>query len=103
MSNVTTQKPKPSPLSIYLDQDDLLRAFYEAIYDGDIRAIQRMHVPRSEVYYARTAYEAATGHKITLDRMERAMFLEGMLSASDVLDPERKRDWEQDYEPTTER
>ena len=28
------------------------------------------------------------------DRMERAMFLEGMISRYDVLAPDRKRDWE---------
>jgi hypothetical protein len=30
----------------------------------------------------------------TLDRVERAMYLEGHLNKQDVLDPDRKRDWE---------
>lgn len=99
MSNLNpNNESKLSPMSVYLEKDDLLRAFYEAISMGDIRAIQRLHVPRSEVYYAREAYVAATGHQISLDRMERAMFLEGMLDEADVLEPNRKRDWEYDYE-----
>lgn len=97
MSNIQNTI-KPSPMSVYLDQDDLLRAFYEAIAESDIRAIMQLHIPRSEVYYCRKAYMEATGEYITLDRMERAMFLEGMLDEADVLDPERKRDWEYHYE-----
>ena len=30
------------------------------------------------------------------------MYLEGMLSRNDVLDPDRKREWEYDYEKTVE-
>lgn len=91
------RKSSPSPIAIYEDYDDLLRAFYTAIADGDIRAIRTMHIPRSEVYYAREAYMQSTGEYITLDRMERAMFLEGLLPRADVLDPDRTRDWEADY------
>ena len=35
-----------------------------------------------------------TGVKYSLDRVERAMYLEGHLKASDVFEPKRKREWE---------
>ena len=38
------------------------------------------------------------GHWVSLDRMERAMFLEKKLDSRDVLDPKRKREWEYDYD-----
>ena len=34
-----------------------------------------------------------TGVKYSLDRVERAMYLEGMLNASDVFEPNRKREY----------
>lgn len=52
------------------------------------------HIPRSDVFYLRKKYFIDTGHWVTLDRMERAMYLEGHLNRRDVLDPDRKRDWE---------
>ena len=46
------------------------------------------------MFYVRRAYYESTGHWVSLDRMERSMYLEGYLKAKDVLDPRRKRDWE---------
>jgi predicted polyphosphate/ATP-dependent NAD kinase len=43
----------------------------------------------------REAYYQHSGTWETLDRIERCMYLEGKLLARDVLDPKRKRDWEQ--------
>lgn len=74
--------------------EDILECFYEALVDEDEAKLHRVHIPRSEVFYIREALEARMGEKLTLDRVERAMFLEGMLSAKDVFEPERKRDWE---------
>jgi hypothetical protein len=46
------------------------------------------------VFYIREKIRNDTGIKYSLDRVERAMYLEGYLKAKDVLDPRRKRDWE---------
>lgn len=78
----------------YYADDKVLERFYETLASGDAKKLIRVHIPRSEVFYAREAYYQYSGEWVTLDRMERCMYLEGMLSASDVLDPHRKRDWE---------
>lgn len=90
MSSSTTKNNK---ISYYAD-DRVLEKFYETLAEGNTRKMLRVHIPRSEVFYAREAYYQHSGEWVTLDRMERCMFLEGMLSASDVLDPKRKREWE---------
>lgn len=74
--------------------DKVLEGFYRALLDGDPSKIERVHIPMSDVFYVREAYFNATGNWETLDRIERAMYLEGMLSARDVFEPNRKRDWE---------
>ena len=53
-----------------------------------------MHIPRSDVFYVREKIHQDTGVRYSLDRVERAMYLEGMLKRQDVLDPDRKRSWE---------
>ena len=55
------------------------------------------NIPRSDVFYIREKYYLDTGHWVSLDRMARAMFLEKKLDSRDVLDPKRKREWEDDY------
>lgn len=80
-------------MQIYSDED-VLGEFYKALADGDPNRLRRVHIPRSDVFYVRRAYYQDTGNWETLDRIERAMFLEGHLRASDVFEPERKRDWE---------
>ena len=81
---------KPS----YFASDDILEEFYKAVAAGDNIRAQRVHIPLSDVFYARAAIERDLGTKYSLDRIERAMYLEGMLPRSQVLDPDRKRDWE---------
>ena len=83
------------PVQLYAD-DNVLEEFYSALADGSVNRIRRIHIPRSDVFYVRAAIEADTGVRYTLDHVERAMYLEGMLSRNDVLDPDRKRpygDW----------
>lgn len=70
--------------------DDILENFYEAVLDNK----PWPHIPRSDVFYLRAKIEEDTGVRYSLDRIERAMYLEGHLNERDVLDPERKRDWE---------
>jgi hypothetical protein len=78
----------------YYQSDKVLEEFYLALAKGNEKILRRVHIPHSSVFYAREAYYNHSGEWITLDRMERSMYLEGMLSAYNVLDPERTRDWE---------
>ena len=71
----------------------VLEEFYAAIAQDDSRKLRRIHIPKSDVFYVRALIERDTGVRYTLDHVERAMYLEGMLSRSDVLDPDRKRDY----------
>ena len=72
--------------------ENVIEEFYDAIADNDVRKLQRVHIPKSDVFYVRTAIEADTGVRYTLDHVERAMYLEGHLTRYEVLDPTRKRD-----------
>ena len=73
----------------------VLEEFYKALADQNEGKLRRVHIPRSDVFYIRKAYYQHSGNWETLDRIERCMYLEGKLLARDVLDPKRKRDWEQ--------
>ena len=74
--------------------DKVLEEFYKALASGDPSRMRRVHIPRSDVFYVRRAYYESTGNWETLDKIERCMYLEGMLSSSDVFEPKRERDWE---------
>ena len=74
--------------------DDILGAFFIALAGDNIQALRSIHIPRSDVFYVREKYFQDTGHWVSLDRMERSMYLEGHLFAHDVKDPNRKRNWE---------
>ncbi len=78
------------PIKLYACEN-ILDEFYSALARNDARAFQRVHIPMSDVFYVRAAIEADTGKRYTLDHVERAMYLEGMLDRKDVLDPDRKR------------
>ena len=72
--------------------EDVIEEFYKALVDYDSNKLSRIHIPKSDVFYVRAAIEAGTGVRYTLDHVERAMYLEGMLSRRDVLDPDRERE-----------
>jgi len=74
--------------------DNVLEEFYKALADEDEGRLRRVHIPRSDVFYVREAIFQDTGVKYSLDHVERAMYLEGHLEASDVFQPRTKRDWE---------
>lgn len=74
--------------------DEVIEEFYKALADKNEAKVRRVHIPRSDVFYVREAIYQDTGVRYSLDRVERAMYLEGHLSKYDVLDPERKREWE---------
>ena len=84
---MTTSKIK------HFASDMVLENFYYALA-SDKNPSSLVHIPRSDVFYVRRKYYEDTGNWISLDRMERAMYLENMLEARDVLDPDRQRDWE---------
>ena len=73
----------------------VLEEFYKALADQNEGKLRRVHIPRSDVFYIREAYYQHSGNWETLDRIERCMYLECKILARDVLDPKRKRDWEQ--------
>ncbi len=74
--------------------DSVLEEFYSALASNDVRAFQRVHIPRSEVFYTRAhLQEVFPDRELTLDYVERMMYLEGLLNRNDVLDPDRERDY----------
>ena len=74
--------------------ESVLEDFYNALASNNSYAMRKVHIPKSDVFYVREAIHQDTGVRYTLDRVERAMYLEGHLKRHDVLDPQRKRDWE---------
>ena len=80
------------PVQLYADED-VIEHFYSVLANNDTRAIQQVHIPKSDVFYVREAIFQDTGVKYTLDHVERAMYLEGHLQAHEVLDPHRKREY----------
>ena len=78
---------------IYSD-DNVLVEFYKALADEDEGRLRRVHIPRSDVFYVIEKIFQDTGVKYSLDRVERAMYLEGHLNARDVFQPNVKREWE---------
>ena len=71
--------------------DKVIEEFYEALASEDEGRLRRVHIPRSDVFYIRGKIHQDTGVRYSLDHVERAMYLEGILDAKDVLDPKRKR------------
>ena len=71
--------------------DNVLEEFYLALADEDESRLRRCHIPRSDVFYVRQKIFVDTGIKYTLDHVERAMYLEGLLEAKDVFQPNVKR------------
>lgn len=82
----------------YFSDEEVLTRFYEALATGNERLMKRVHIPRSDVFYVREAIHQKTGIKYPLDRIERAMFVEGHLRREDVLDPDRIRKFDDGFE-----
>ena len=73
--------------------ENVIEEFYNALADSNSRRIQRIHIPKSDVFYVREAIYNDTGVWYTLDHVERAMYLEGHLDRKEVLDPDMKREY----------
>lgn len=80
------------PVKLYASED-VIDDFYRALASNDANAMRKVHIPKSDVFYVREALEVRTGVRYTLDHVERAMYLEGMLTRYEVLDPDRKREY----------
>ena len=73
--------------------ETVIEDFYNAIADNNPRALLKVHIPKSDVFYIREAIYNDTGEWYTLDHVERAMYLEGHFEKYEVLDPDRKREY----------
>ncbi len=80
------------PVQLYASEE-VLTEFYNALANNDARAMRKVHIPKSDVFYVRKAIHAKTGEWYTLDHVERAMYLEGHLTRNEVLDPDRTREY----------
>jgi hypothetical protein len=73
--------------------DNVIEEFYKALADNNPRAMRKVHIPKSDVFYVREAIYQDTGNWYSLDHVERAMYLEGHLGRHEVLDPDRVREY----------
>ena len=85
--SITRVMSKPK---VYVS-DNVIEEFYLALADEDEAKLRRCHIPRSDVFYVRKKIFLDTGIQYSLDHVERAMFLEGLLDAKDVFQPSVKR------------
>ena len=67
---------KKKSVKLYIPEDNLLAAFYNALHNN---TLHKIHIPHSSVFYVRAAIEARTGERFTLKHVENAMKAEGML------------------------
>jgi hypothetical protein len=79
--------------------ESVIEEFYRTLANNDTRGVNKVHIPKSDVFYVRRAIYNDTGEWYTLDHVERAMYVEGHLTRREVLDPDRKRQYikGQDY------
>jgi hypothetical protein len=71
--------------------ESVIEEFYRTLANDNSRGVNKVHIPKSDVFYVRRAIYDDTGEWYTLDHVERAMFVEGHLTRREVLDPNRKR------------
>jgi len=71
--------------------ESVIEEFYRTLANNNSRGVNKVHIPKSDVFYVRRAIYDDTGEWYTLDHVERAMFVEGHLTRREVLDPDRKR------------
>ena len=67
---------KKKSVKLYISEDNILDAFYNAIHNN---TLHKIHIPHSSVFYARAAIEDRYGKRFTLKHVENAMKHEGML------------------------
>lgn len=57
----------------------LLEEFYSALTSEDPKALSRVHIPRSEVFYVRAHLEEVFETEFSLEYVEQLMVEEGLL------------------------
>ena len=67
---------KKKSVKLYIPEDNILDAFYNALHNN---TLHKIHIPHSSMFYVRAAIEARTGERFTLKHVENAMKAEGML------------------------
>jgi hypothetical protein len=72
--------------------EDFLGQYYLKLFKGREREV---HIPYSDVYYAREAVSNALGERYTLGYIEWAMLKEGMISPQHCWNPELQLSWEE--------
>ena len=71
--------------------ENVIEDFYEALASKSEKKLKKVHIPKSDVFYIREAIYQRTGNLYSLDHVERAMYLEGLLRPDEVLEPKRPR------------
>jgi hypothetical protein len=77
---------------MYYKSDKVIEEFYKNLLDG--ASPDRIHIPRSDVFYVREAIRVDTGVTYTLDHVEWAKRKEGHLKPQDCFKPDMKREWD---------
>lgn len=78
---------------MYYKSDKVIEEFYKNLLD-EVNP-DRIHIPRSDVFYVREAIRCDTGVQYSLDHVEWAMRKEGHLKPSDCYKPNMKREWDE--------
>ena len=61
---------KKKSVKLYISEDNILDAFYNAIHNN---TLHKIHIPHSSVFYARAAIEARYCKRFSLKHVENAM------------------------------
>ena len=57
--------------------ENVIEEFYIALADNNSKRVQRIHIPKSDVFYVREAVQNHYGRTFTLEHVEWAMRKEG--------------------------
>lgn len=68
----------------YFISENIIEEFYDALANEDENRLRRVHIPLSDVFYVRAKYFQDTGNWISLQEMEQAMYLEGLIDKEDT-------------------
>ena len=81
---------KDSKVKLY-PSEKVIEDFYAALASKNEKRLRKVHIPKSDVFYIREAIYHRTGNLYSLDHVERAMYLEGLLRPDEVLEPNEPR------------
>jgi hypothetical protein len=55
--------------------ESVIEEFYRTLANDNSRGVNKVHIPKSDVFYVRRAIYDDTGEWYTLDHVDRAMFV----------------------------